>query len=33
MKSGTKDALSALDVNDFWRYGISGTIRKFSIGV
>ena len=32
MKSGTKDALSALDVNDFWRYGISGTIRKFRIG-
>jgi DNA-binding PadR family transcriptional regulator len=32
MKSGTKDALSALDVNDFCRYGISGTIRKFRIG-
>jgi len=32
MKSGTKDALSALDVNDFWRYGISGTIRKFQLG-
>ena len=32
MKSGTKDALSALDVNDFWRYGISGNIQKFRTG-
>jgi DNA-binding PadR family transcriptional regulator len=29
MKSRTKEALSAMDVGDFSRYGISGNIRKF----
>jgi DNA-binding PadR family transcriptional regulator len=33
LKSGTKEALSAIDVNDFSRYGISGNIRKFKTGV
>ncbi len=32
MKSGTKEALSAIDVNDFSRYGISGNIQKFRTG-
>lgn len=33
LKSGTKEALSVIDVNDFSCYGISGNIRKIKKGV